>query len=378
MKKVFSAILALTLVLTCLVGCANNAGSGGSVTGSGDSSGSTVAAPAEKITWKVQGYTAAGTLYDTYGKQLADSITEMAGGRLTIEWYAADSIVTVAEGPAAVRDGILDAVFDYTGVWSNVDEAFPLFCSSPGLFADPLDMVGWMYEGGGQDLWQKAMDDFNMNCHTILAGTHDMEDWMWSNKPIVEIDDMRGITTRMMPVMGNILSENGINVAFISGTEIVANMERGVIDAGEYSIPALDQTFGFQDVAKYVARPGFHQPCATQQLAINKDKWNALPDDLKAIVEYACQANVLNMMTNVTSLNVDSLDYFESLGITVTQLSDDAIKTLQEWTDAYYAKHAIEGTLMKEIIDSQNAYIKKIAAYKDTLEMPYPAWAYED
>lgn len=370
-KKVLSMVLAISLSAGLLAGCA-----GGNGTPSGDAGGGSTVTAADPIVWKVQGYTAAGTLYDTYGKQLADNINAMSGGRLVIEWYAADSIVTVSEGPAAVRDGILDAVFDYTGVWSNVDEAFPLFCSSPGLFADPVDMVGWMYEGGGQELWQKAMDDYNMNCHTILAGTHDMEDFMWSNKPIVEISDMEGITTRMMPIMGNIMAENGINVAFISGTEIVANMERGVVDAGEYSIPALDQTFGFQDVAKYVARPGFHQPCATQQLAINKDRWNELPDDLKAIVEAACKTNVIDMMTNVTALNVDALNYFEEQGITVTQLSDDAIATLQEWTDAYYEKHATEGTLMKEIIDSQYAYITKIAAYKDSLQMPYPDWAY--
>lgn len=235
-----------------------------------------------------------------------------------------------------------------------------------------------MYEGGGQELWQQAADDANMNCKIFLAGTHDMEDFMWSNKPITEVEDLQGITVRMMPVMGNILSENGISVAFISGTEIVASMERKVIDAGEYSIPALDQTFGFQDVAKYVARPGFHQPCATQELCINKQKWEELPDDLKAIVEYACRANVISMMTNVTLRNIDSLEYFAGQGITVTRLSDNALQTLQEWTDTYYETHATEGTLMKKIIDSQDAFVDKIAEYKDTLEIPYPDWAYDD
>jgi TRAP-type mannitol/chloroaromatic compound transport system substrate-binding protein len=203
-----------------------------------------------------------------------------------------------------------------------------------------------------------------------------MEDFMWSDEPITEVDDLKGITVRMMPVMGNVLSENGISVAFISGTEIVASMERGVIDAGEYSIPALDQSFGFQDVAKYVARPGFHQPCATQELCINKQKWEALPDDLKAVVEYACKANVISMMTNVTLRNIASLEFFEQQGITVTYLSDNAIKTLQDWTDAYYEKHATEGTLMKKIVDSQNAFVDKIAEYKDSIDMPYPSWAY--
>ena len=338
--------------------------------------GSALAADAP-IVWKVQGYTSAGTLYDVYGESLAKNITAMSGGRLVVEWYAGDSIVPVIEGPTAVRDGILDAVWDYAGLWASIDPGFPLFCSSPGKFSDPMDMVGWYYQGGGVALLQEAADKAKLNVKVILAGIHDGENFMWSNKPITELADMKGLTLRMMPIMGDVLSKNGLSVAFISGTEIVAAMERKVVDAGEYSIPALDKTFGFQDVAKFVARPGIHQPTAVQQLSVNKAKWDALPDDLKAIVQSACKNSLINMLTDATVQNVDALEYFKSKGITVTQLSDDAINTLLQWVDDYYAKYATEGTLMKKIVDSQNAYVKKIAAYKDSLRMPYPGWAYK-
>ncbi|MDR2050923.1 MAG: TRAP transporter substrate-binding protein DctP [Deltaproteobacteria bacterium] len=334
-------------------------------------------AAAAPIVWKVQGYTAAGTLYDVYGKSLADNINAMSGGRLVIQWYAADSIVPVIEGPTAVRDGILDAVWDYAGLWSSINAGFPLFCASPGKFSDPMDIVGWFYQGGGEALLQEAADNAKLNVKMFLAGVHDGEDFLWSNKPIREIADMKGITLRMMPIMGDILAKNGLSVAFISGTEIVASMERKVVDAGEYSIPALDKTFGFQDVAKYVARPGIHQPSSTQQLAVNKAKWDALPDDLKAIVRAACKNSIVNMLTDATVQNVDALEFFKSRGVTVTQLSDDATKTLLQWIDNYYNQYATEGTLMKKIVDSQNAYIKRVAAYKDSLHMPYPDWAYK-
>ena len=336
-----------------------------------------VSAADKPIVWKVQGYTAAGTLYDDYGKALADNINAMSGGRLVVEWYAGDSIVPVIEGPTSVRDGILDAVWDYAGLWASIDPGFPLFCSSPGKFSDPMDMVGWYYQGGGEKLLQEAADNAKLNVKMLLAGIHDGENFMWSNKPIVEVDDMKGMTLRMMPIMGDVLSKNGLSVAFISGTEIVAAMERKVVDAGEYSIPALDKTFGFHDVAKYVARPGVHQPTAVQQLVINKAKWDALPDDLKAVVQAACKASIVHMLPDATVQNVDALEFFKSKGITVTQLSDGAVKTLLQWVDDYYAKYATEGSLMKKIVDSQNAYIKRVAAYKDTLHMPHPDWAYK-
>ncbi|MDR1241310.1 MAG: TRAP transporter substrate-binding protein DctP [Deltaproteobacteria bacterium] len=359
-KKSLVILLSLVLSLTLLAGY---------------SAAATAAQP--PIIWKVQGYTSAGTLYDVYGKSLADNINAMSGGRLVIEWYPADSIVPVIEGPTAVRDGILDGAWDYAGLWASIDAGFPLFCSSPGKFSDPMDMVGWYYQGGGEKLLQEAADNAKLNVKIILAGIHDGEDFMWSNKPITEIADMKGITLRMMPIMGDVLSKNGLSVAFISGTEIVAAMERKVVDAGEYSIPALDKTFGFQDVAKFVARPGLHQPTAVQQLYVNKAKWDKLPDDLKAIVQAACKNSIVNMLTDATVQNVDALEYFKSKGITVTQLSDDAIATMLQWVDKYYEQFATEGTLMRKIVDSQNAYLKKVAAYKDSLRMPYPDWAYK-
>ncbi len=369
MKKGISILLCLMLLLTIFVGCSNG---GGTETESNNSAQDT-----EVITWKVQGYTPSGTLYDQYGETLAKKITEMSGGRLVIDWYGAGSIVPVGEAPTAVRDGILDAEFGYSGMWAGIDEAFPLFCSTPGTFSDPRDMVTWLYDGGGLELWQEMVDQYGMNSHLVLAGTHDMETFLWSNEPIKEIDDLFGKTVRIMPVMGNILANNGVSVAFISGSEIISSMERNVIDAGEYSIPALDQTFGFQDVAKYYTRPGFHQPCATQELMINQDRWDELPDDLKTVVEEACKANVLEMMTDSTLKNIDSMKFFEEEGIELVQMSDEMMATLQEWTDKYFEEKMAESESFRKIRESQIAYLKKIAAYKKGLEIPYPDWAFE-
>ena len=189
---------------------------------------------------------------------------------------------------------------------------------------------------------------------------------------------MKGITLRMMPIMGTILADNGLSVAFVSGTEIVSSMERGVIDAGEYSIPALDKTFGFQDVAKYYARPGIHQPTGTQELLINKDKWEALPDDLKKLVEVCCHENVLYFISYGQDQNIDAMEYFEEQGITLTQLTEETQETLLQWIDDWYAKECPNNELLNKVHESQVAHIKRIAAYKDSMHMPYPDWAYED
>lgn len=365
-KKGISLLLVVVLTLSMLLTGCGGGGEGG------------VVDTGQTYTWKVQGYTAAGTYFDTMGQNLANAITEASNGRLKIEWYAADSIVAVAENANAVRDGVLDAAFDYAGLYTSLNDAFALFCSSPGLFSDPFDMYTWQTEGGGLELWQEMWDSYGMNGHLILAGLHDQEDWLWSNKPIETIDDMKGITLRMMPLMGTILADHGLSVAFVSGTEIVSSMERGVIDAGEYSIPALDKTFGFQDVAKYYARPGIHQPTASVSLNVNKDKWEELPDDLKRIVEACCHENVLNFWTFGTMANIDAIEYFDEIGAVQTTLTDETVDTLLKWIDDWYEKECPKNEWLDKVHTSQVEHIKKIAAYKDSLDFAYPSWAYEN
>ncbi len=80
----------------------------------------------------------------------------------------------------------------------------------------------------------------------------------------------------------------GMTVVILPGGEIVPALQRGVIDAGEFSEPSSDMAMGFQDVAKYYYLPGIHQPTGIMDVLINKSKWDPLPADLKAIIEYCC------------------------------------------------------------------------------------------
>ncbi len=363
-KRYLAGLLVLVLIMTSLVGCSGQAST---------SDNANQTAPEKQIVWKVQGYTPAGTLYDEYGKRLADNITTMSNGRLKIEWYPADAIVPSVDGPQAVRDGVLDGLFDYSGLWSSVEYAAPLFCSSPGLFSDPTDMVAWLDYGGGRELLQEMGDKIGV--HIEPAGVYDMENFLWANKPIDSIEALKSVKLRMMPIMGEILAANGCNVVFMSAAEIIPSMERGVIDAGEYSIPALDQTFGFQDVAKYYMRPGFHQPCATQQLVINKKNWESLPEDLKRIIQVACKENQMYMLNDAAARSIKAMEDFEKMGVELVVMPDEMIATLQEWTNAWYEKKVKEDPFLAKVHQSQVEFLKMWAPYKQTEKIPYPDWA---
>jgi len=366
LRKILAGLIMVTIVtMVSLVGCNNSTDNKNLKTDQVTSS--------KVIKWKVQGYTPAGTLYDEWGKHLAGLIQELSNGRLVIEWFPAGAVVPSFEVTDAVGNGVLDAEFGYSALWTGKNAAAPLFCSVPGLFADPFDYYMWLEKGGGKQLWNEMLANHNVVVEP--AGLFDMEIFLWSKEPIRTINDLKKRKIRMMPLMGDALQDNGISVAFLPGGEIIPSLDRKVIDAGEYSIPAFDITLGFQDVADYLHYPGVHQPSAVQELVINKKRWNELPDDLKKIVQKACQLNMMYTMSEAGVKNIEALKKFDELGKKKVLLEEETVNTLMKWVDNYFEKLSQKDPFFAKVRKSQMDFAKTWYKYKKDTKLPYPDWA---
>lgn len=327
--------------------------------------------PGEVIKWKVQGFTPAGTLFYDWGKRFCEIVNELSGGRLVLEYYPPGAIVPPLEALNAVRDGILDANYGYSGQWIGQSLAAPLFCSTPGGFGS-LDYLMWMEYGGGKELQKELYAKFN--AEPILAGTVGMEIFMWSNKPLRTIEDMKGVKLRMMPLMGEILKDHGLSVAFIPAAEIIPSLDRKVIDAAEYSIPAFDLTLGFHNVCKYYHYPGIHQPTGNVELLVNKKKWEQLPDDLKAIVKYAGKIGIIETWLEGEYLNIKALEEFEKKGAQRVVMEKAAVEEMIKWADEWMDKKAQEDPFFAKVRASQKEFSKKWYPYKEFNTLPAPKW----
>jgi TRAP-type mannitol/chloroaromatic compound transport system substrate-binding protein len=81
-------------------------------------------------------------------------------------------------------------------------------------------------------------------------------------------------------------------VELLSGGEIYPALERGRLDATEFSMPSIDERLGFYKVAPYNYFPGWHQQATLLELIINKDVWNGLSASQQALVEMGCREAV--------------------------------------------------------------------------------------
>ncbi len=245
------------------------------------------------IKWKMQSPFPPAVWIHTAGKILADDINRMSNGRLVIEYYSAGEIVPAFEIHNAVQKGTLDAGFTWPGYVLGRYPAGTLFSSTPA-FMDMLGYYVWVYEGGGKELWQEMYGDAYK---TIPTSMMPPEGGGWANKELMKLSDFKGLKYRTALLWGQILTEFGASVVTLPMGDVVPSIQRGTLGAAEQSTPYIDYPLGFHEVAKYLHFPGIHQYYGFLEVVINPKQWDALPDDLKAIVESACAANMTRSMT---------------------------------------------------------------------------------
>ncbi len=322
------------------------------------------------IKWKVQGFVPAGMLYHETLVRMADKVKEATGGRLVFEVHPAGALVPPFEGIKAVSHGAYQAQYSYSAMWVGKIPVSPLFTASPGGL-NTLGMQMWLNEGGGAELWQEIYDDYGFNVKVLPAAPISMESFMWAKKPIRKLEDFKGLKMRMMPLMGDVLQEHGFSVIFCPGGEIMPNLQRGVLDAAEYSIPAFDKTLGIWEVCKYVMLPGIHQPASQTELIINKEAYAALPEDLKSALKAAVNQSRLDEWLWMEQKNIEAVKFLKEKGITWVTMDPETVSTMQKWATEYLNKRASKDKNFAKVWNSIQEFGKQWYPYHKLYSLPH-------
>ncbi len=107
----------------------------------------------------------------------------------------------------------------------------------------------------------------------------------WFRSPIESLDDFKGLKIRFAGLGGKVLQKLGASVTMIPGGEIFQALEKGAIDATEFSMPAVDQLLGFDRVAKFNYYPGWHQTFTSTHLVINLQIWRDLDEADRVLLQ---------------------------------------------------------------------------------------------
>jgi TRAP-type mannitol/chloroaromatic compound transport system substrate-binding protein len=314
----------------------------------------TAVAAEKPIEWIAQGCFPTSLPIGLFITKWAEKVEAMSGGRMKIQVHSEGEIVP---GPAvfeSVRDGVLD-VGQNTPAWQKGQyPAGDLFYTLPGGVTETNDLLVWMYGGEGATLMQEMYGDI---IKVFPLGLTPPESGIWSTKPVRTLEDFKGLKIRSAGLCMELLEQLGASVVLLAGGEVVPSLQRGVIDAAEFSVPSMDKGLGLNEVCKYLIGPPIHMGANMFQLMINKDKWAALPDDLKAIVEEAALAVTVERYAIDWVESLPAFESFKKQGIEFIKLSpEDQAKTF-EMTVAILEKNAKGDKMFKKVWDSQKAFI---------------------
>lgn len=333
----------------------------------------TLAAPAvvkaqDKFNWKmVTAWPKNSPGVGVNAQRVADSITAMSGGRLTVQLFAAGELVPPFECFDAVSSGAAEMAHGSPYFWQGKDKAFHFFTGMPfGLFAN--EHMGWIWFGGGQQLWEKAYAPFGIQ--PFYCGSSGPQAGGWFRKEINTIDDFKGLKMRIAGLGGEVLRRVGVNVVLLPPGEIFQAMQSGTIDAAEWVGPWNDLAFGLYRVAKNYYMPSFFEFGPALELMVNKKMFDALPVDLKEIVKRAAYASAAESFADFSYHNATSLKpLLEKEGVQVRTLSDAIVKVLAKETKAAIAEIAASGAMAKEVFDSYEAYRQQAISYAKVMDM---------
>jgi len=288
----------------------------------------------EKVNWTLQTTWAQGWLLHEMAEDFAKRVKEMSGGNFVITVLPAGAVVGGLEVLDATHTGTIDAYHSWTGYWMGKHPSAPFFSSIPMHF-EPLMHVTWFYSGTGTKLMQEMYDEMKMNVTVIPCGVTHPEVLAHSNKPLSKTSDWVGLKYRAPGWWGEILKKMGVAVTMLPGTELYPALQRGVLDATEFSSPIVNRQQGFHEVTKFVAGPGMHQPTCMFEVGFNKDKYNALPAEYKAILESAAMATTVWSWSKDIVKGAETLDYWKKQGKQLTRVSPEAQREFRKQAWAY-------------------------------------------
>ncbi|WP_157014481.1 TRAP transporter substrate-binding protein [Mesorhizobium xinjiangense] len=353
----------------------------GTSTAVGAAAAGTLAAPAvlaqSPITIKMQTSWPSSDIWMDFARQYTERVERMSGGRIQFDLLPAGAVVGAFQVLDACHDGILDAAHTVPVYWYGKHKAASLFGTGPVFGGSATTMLAWFHAGGGKDLYRELTQDIlGLDVYGFYGFPMPAQPFGWFKQPVTGSADVEGLKYRTVGLAADLMQRMGMSVAQLPGGEIVPAMERGVIDAFEFNNPSSDMRFGAQDVAKNYMLSSYHQASESFEFLFNKDFFDGLDDDLKAILEYGVEAaSTANTAIALDNYSADLQALQKEHGVSVHRTPKEVLDVqLQAWDELIPTLE--EDEYMKRVLDSQRAWVERVVFY-ELMNSPDLALAYD-
>ncbi len=304
-------------------------------------------------------------IFHEYANDFAGRVNAMSGGKLKIEVLPSGAVVPAFQLLDAVNKGTLDGGHGVVAYHYGKQNALALWGSGPAFGMDPNMVLAWHNYGGGKALLDEIYKSISMDVVSYLYGPMPTQPFGWFKKPVSNVAQMKGVKFRTVGLAVDMYTDMGAAVNPLPGGEIIAALDRGLIDAAEFNNATSDRILGFPDVTKNCMLQSFHQSGEQFEILFNKTKFNALPAELRAIIDVAVQGSSADMSWKAIDRNSKDYVDLKKQGIKFFKTPDSILKAqLVSW-DKIIAKKGAENPLFKKVLDSQKAYAERASKWQN-------------
>ena len=317
----------------------------------------------KRVKWKMASWFSSSlTQLGTLGKRFVDNLDLISGGNIKIKYFEPNALIPAKECFDSVAAGAVDACWSTTGYWYGKEPALAMFTAVP-FGPSAGEYMAWMYFGGGQELMDEIYAKHGLK--SLVCGVIAPEASGWFREEINSIDDLKGLKMRFYGLGAKVMEKIGVSTQLIAGGDIFPALERGSIDATEFSMPAIDLKLGFYQIAKHYYFPGWHQQATFFEVLVNKGKWDALSDIQRAQFDVVCGDNVRYGLAEGEAIQFGALEELQSKGVTIHRWPPEVLATLEGAWDEVVAEHVADDPTFKKVWDSYADFRGRYKLWKD-------------
>lgn len=285
-----------------------------------------------------------------------EGLAAQTDGKVKVTLLPVGSVVEHQETQDAIAAGILDGHITDTSYFSGKDPAFGLIANPVGAWSAPQQMFDFMNKGGGNELMNEIMEPYGL--HFIGATTPGLESLV-SKVPLDGVDDLKALKLRAPEgLVQQVFAAAGAAPVNLPGSEVFTSLDKGVIDAADYTVFSTNQAQGLNDIAPHPVYPGFHS-MPLVEISMNKAKWDALPDDIKTAFTESVNAFALHEVEALDEADKAAVAAAKAGGkITIHDWSAEERAKFRAIATGEWEKVAAKSDNAKKVYDVLTAYLK--------------------
>jgi len=318
----------------------------------------TAATAQQHVKWKMaSAFPSTLTHLGPSGVRFSKDLERMSGGKLELKFYEPGALIPALECFDAVSKGSVDSCWTTPGYHTGKYPALAFFTTVP--FGPGIgEFLAWKWFGGGNKLRDEVYAKHGMVAFDAICIGPETSGWF--RKEIHSLNEMKGLKMRFFGLGAKVMQKLGLSTQLLAAADIYPALERGVIDATEFSMPSIDLKLGFYQIAKYNYFPGWHQQVSCGEILMNKKAFEALPKVYQAMIQVAATAQVgyTYAETEAVQFNVMA-EMRDKHGVKIKRWTDDELKAYEKaWIDVVKEESA-KDPLFKKVADHFYAFREK-------------------